>query len=104
MPGAEEPLQPREMTRLAHDAKTSVDLALFDEMPIAVLACDRDLQTTHWNAFAERLTGRPASAVLGRPLADVIQPTDRTREAARGLVDAARAGARWLGELETVVS
>src|SRR4051794_18711767 len=86
----------RSTTRLRFQAH------LLDEIPIGVVACDQNLVATSWNAFAERLTGRSAAEVVGRPLVEVVETTSRTRDSAVELLAAAGSGERWRGELEIV--
>lgn len=66
--------------------------ALLEQLPDAVIACDRDGVIRVWNAAAARLFGHGASEAIGRSL-DIIIP-ERLREAHwRGFDAAIAAGA-----------
>ncbi|HWK88422.1 MAG TPA: PAS domain-containing protein, partial [Longimicrobium sp.] len=45
--------------------------ALAGSEAVGVAVCDRDFRYLLWNRFMERLTGLPASAVLGRNALEV---------------------------------
>lgn len=52
---------------------------LLDELAEGVYFVDRDRRITYWNRGAERITGRPASEVLGRRCRDnILVHTDET--------------------------
>jgi PAS domain S-box-containing protein len=45
---------------------------ILESMPSAIIGLDKNALVTHWNRGAEKLTGCPQKAVLGKPLKDVF--------------------------------
>lgn len=72
--------------------------SLLDEAQDAIMVSGVDRRLTYWNRSAERLYGWASAEVLGRPMAEVLYPKDRSA------VDAACTHAEqtgtWLGELQ----
>ncbi len=59
--------------RVALERERSV--AILANIADGIVAVDRDGRVVLWNAAAERITGVPASTVLGRPPVEVLQRT-----------------------------
>ena len=49
----------------ASDSPTVAVSEFFDGCPLATFAIDKDCVITHWNKACERLTGCPASEMIG---------------------------------------
>lgn len=64
----------------------------------AVVATDADARVTFWNPAAEALFGWPAAEILGRPVVELVIAPDAREQASR-IVDLARGGAAWTGNL-----
>jgi PAS domain S-box-containing protein len=74
--------------RLSEDQMVTLQ-TLGDVLDVGVLCVDPQLIVTGWNDWLERATGKRASSVVGRPLADVepqLRPTSRSalEQAVRG--------------------
>ncbi len=65
----------------------------------AVTAVDPGGTVIYWNEAAERLYGRPASEMVGRTLADVVEPGIPAVDERRDFEELA-AGETWCGEYE----
>jgi two-component system cell cycle sensor histidine kinase/response regulator CckA len=55
-------------------------LAALEALDDVIIAVDRDLRVTAWNAAAERHLDRPAADVIGKPILHVIAPEARIEE------------------------
>ncbi|WP_172121983.1 MULTISPECIES: PAS domain-containing protein [unclassified Devosia] len=81
----------RERTQEALRGERALSELLMTGVPAGIVAYDTALQVTIWNPVMERLFGREAAAVLGRPLVDAIGGADddsieaRLREALAGI-------------------
>jgi diguanylate cyclase (GGDEF)-like protein/PAS domain S-box-containing protein len=73
---------------------------LLDEVPIAVVATDRDGRVTQWNACAAELTGCPPEDAVGRNLLQMLGAQVDGEGPPAGIVRAIVSGERWQGELE----
>lgn len=65
---------------------------IVDRAAAAILELDADGRVRSWSAGAERLSGRAAPAVVGRPASELLGPADA--------LAAVRAEVEWRGELE----
>jgi PAS domain S-box-containing protein len=69
---------------------------LIDAISQAVIATDPEGTIVSWNHGAEELYGKDASAVIGRPVAEVVPEDDPFAEPSR-LFEDLRAGRSWSG-------
>jgi PAS domain S-box-containing protein len=73
------------------------EATLFDAIGAAVIATDPEGIVTHWNRGAEQLFGYERTAVIGRPITDLLvgEGDDRAAEA---IMQRIRDGESWEGE------
>ena len=64
---------------------------LCENLGVALITTDLDLNIRVWNAAAARTFGIPADRMLGRPI-NSIMPEDRREEAERALLRVIEAG------------
>ena len=83
-------------TRLQHDVRARS--LLLDPVDAAVIATDLLGVVELWSRAAERLYGHSAEEAIGRPIHELIGPTDRLGVAHDFVVEMAATGA-WEGEL-----
>lgn len=62
-------------------------VSMINSMPSLLVGVDADCTVTQWNREAERVTGKPREAVIGKPLEDVVPDMapemEKVREAMR---------------------
>lgn len=59
---------------------TGFEKAIWEETPDAILVTSPDGKVLHWNRAAEAILGYTAMEAVGRPLSELVLPTDRVAE------------------------
>jgi len=72
---------------------------IIDSMPSALIGIDVEGRITHWNREAERMSGTPAEAAVGQPLAQLIPQCpdvlQKVEQAINPLVPVQETNLRW---------